>query len=83
MCCSKPLTNTNASSESAGASVNVKALVDLSPEKLLVETLLIVPVVPLPPVIVIVLVAPYPVAVTLSPTKFNVVAEVDRELPSS
>ena len=38
---------------------------------------------PPPPVIVIVLVAPVPEAVTFDPTKFNVVANVDRELPSS
>ena len=36
-----------------------------------------------PPPIVIVLVAPDPVAVTLLPTKFNVVAAVDNVLPSS
>ena len=52
VCCSRPLTNTNASSESAGVSVNVNTLVALSPEKLLVDTLLIVPVVPLPPPLV-------------------------------
>ena len=39
--------------------------------------------IPPEPVIVIVLVEPVPEAVTPDPTKFNVVAEVDNELPSS
>ena len=39
--------------------------------------------IPPEPVIVIVLVAPEPVAVTFDPTKFKVVAAVDNELPSS
>ena len=38
---------------------------------------------PEPPGIVIVLVAPVPVAVTPAPTKFKVVAAVDKALPSS
>ena len=42
-----------------------------------------VPPLPPPPEIVIVLVAPVPEAVTPAPTKFNVVAAVDNELPSS
>ena len=75
--------NTKASSESAGVWASVNDLVELSPTKLLVPTLLTKPVAPLPPVIVIVLVAPDPVAVTLDPTKFNVVAAVDNADPSS
>ena len=38
---------------------------------------------PAPPLIVIVLVAPLPSASTPEPTKFSVVAAVDKELPSS
>ena len=70
MCCSTPFTNTSTSSESAGAFDKVNALVLLSPVNASAFTLLIVPDVvdPDPPVIVIVFVAPDPVAVTLLPT---------------
>ena len=49
MCCRRPLTNTNASSESFGVCASVNAVVELFPTKLLVLTLLMIPVVP-PPV---------------------------------
>ena len=83
MCCNTPFTNTNTSSESAGAFDNANVFVLASPVKVSALTLFIVPVVALLPVIVIVLVAPEPVAVTALPTKFKVVPAVDNELPSS
>ena len=84
VCCNTPFTNTKTSLESAGTFDNVNVLLLLLPANASAFTLLIVPVVSTsPPVIVIVLVAPDPVAVTLLPTKFNVLAAVDRELPSS
>ena len=49
VCCRRPLTNTNASSESAGVCASVNAVVALSPTKLLVPTLFMIPVVPPPP----------------------------------
>ena len=83
MCCKIPFTNIKTSSESAGAFDNVNVLLLLSPTNASAFTLLSVPTVSALPVIVIVLVAPDPVAVTLDPTKFNVVPAVDNEDPSS
>ena len=71
------------SSESAGAFDNVNVLLLLSPTNASAFTLFIVPTASALLPIVIVLVAPDPVAVTSDPTKFNVVAAVGSELPSS
>ena len=76
--------NTSTSSESAGAFDKANAVVLASPVKASAFTLLMKPVTPASvPVFVIVLVAPEPVAVTLSPTKFNVVAPCDNDDPYS